>query len=403
MMSLKVSALIYLLSFAMLVLKSPNADNDTELDLYAQSAVLMDADSGRILYGKNESEVMANASTTKILTCILALELGDMEAYVPVSSVAAKMPKVHLGMKTGQYFKLKDLLYSLMLESHNDSAVAIAEYLGGSVEGFAALMNEKAKSIGCENTYFITPNGLDAVEGEKFHSTTATDLSKLMSYCVIRSPKREEFMEICTRSNYSFQAYKQTEEGFVGNGRNYSCSNKNAFLSMMEGVLAGKTGFTNKAGYCYVAALSDDKRTFVVSLLACGWPNNKNYKWADTKKLFRYGLENFYYENIVTNVELPVLEVEGGIPYGRKEVPVYLCDNTKPYEVLLGKEDKVEVKVYLPRKVYAPVEKNERVGKMEYYLNGEVVKSCEIRTKAGVEEHSYLWSLKYIFRKWMIC
>lgn len=403
MMSLKVSALIYLLSFAMLVLKSPNADNDTELDLYAQSAVLMDADSGRILYGKNESEVMANASTTKILTCILALELGDMEAYVPVSSVAAKMPKVHLGMKTGQYFKLKDLLYSLMLESHNDSAVAIAEYLGGSVEGFAALMNEKAKSIGCENTYFITPNGLDAVEGEKFHSTTATDLSKLMSYCVLRSPKREEFMEICTRSNYSFQAYKQTEEGFVGTGRNYSCSNKNAFLSMMEGVLAGKTGFTNKAGYCYVAALSDDKRTFVVSLLACGWPNNKNYKWADTKKLFRYGLENFYYENIVTNVELPVLEVEGGIPYGRKEVPVYLCDNTKPYEVLLGKEDKVEVKVYLPRKVYAPVEKNERVGKMEYYLNGEVVKSCEIRTKAGVEEHSYLWSLKYIFRKWMIC
>lgn len=402
MISFKVNAVIYLLSLALLVFESPNADNNTELDLYARSAVLMDADSGRILYGKNENEIMANASTTKILTCILALELGDMEAYVPVSSVAAKMPKVHLGMRAGQYFKLKDLLYSLMLESHNDSAVAIAEYIGGSVEGFAALMNEKARSIGCENTYFITPNGLDAVDGERFHSTTATDLSKLMSYCVLRSPKKEEFLEICTRSNYSFQAYKQTEEGFVVSQGGYSCSNKNAFLTMMDGVLAGKTGFTNKAGYCYVAALEDDERTFVVSLLACGWPGNKNYKWADTKELFRYGLENFHYENIITNVELPVLEVEGGIPYGRTKLPVYLCDNTSPYEVLLCKEDKVEVKVYLPGKVFAPVEKNEKVGKMEYYLNGELIKVCEIRTKAGVEKHTFQWSLTYIFEKWLI-
>ncbi len=402
MMCFKMSMIAYVVSLTMLFYTSPESDNNTELDLYARSAVLMDADSGRILYGKNEDEIMANASTTKILTCILALELGDVNAYVPVSATAAKMPKVHLGMKEGQYFKLKDLLYSMMLESHNDSAVAIAEHIGGSVEGFAALMNEKAKSLGCINTYFITPNGLDAQDGEKFHSTTATDLSKLMSYCILQSPMKTEFLEICRQSSYSFSDYKKTDDGFVMTGRTYSCSNKNAFLNMMDGVLAGKTGFTNRAGYCYVAALSNDERTFVVSLLACGWPNNKNYKWADTKELFLYGLENFHYENIVTNVQLPVLKVEGGIPYGLKELPVYLCDNTEPYEVLLGKEDKVEVKVYLPRKVTAPVDTNEKVGKMEYYLNGEVVKTCEIRTKAGVEEHTYLWSLEYIFRNWAI-
>ena len=397
----KVSAITYLVSLALILCQSPKEDNNTELDLYARSAVLMDADSGRILYGKNEGEIMANASTTKILTCILALELGDVNTYAEVSERAANMPKVHLGMRKGQYFRLEDLLYSLILESHNDSAVVIAECIAGSVEEFAVLMNEKAKSIGCDNTYFITPNGLDAVEGDKFHSTTATDLSKIMSYCILESPKSEEFMNICQTSSYRFSDYKQTETGFVQTGRVYGCNNKNAFLTMMDGVLAGKTGFTGEAGYCYVAALENNNRVFVVSLLACGWPNNKNYKWADTKELFRYGLDNFWYENIVTEVELSTLRVENGVPYGLNELPLYICDNTEPFEVLICEEDKVEVKVYLPKRLYAPVEKDEKVGKMEYYLNGEVVKTCEIRTKASVEEHSFLWSLEYVFEKWI--
>ena len=398
----KVSAITYLVSLAMLLCQSPKEDNDTELDLYARSAVLMDADSGRILYGKNEDEIMANASTTKILTCILALELGDMNSYAEVSERAAKMPKVHLGMRKGQYFKLEDLLYSLMLESHNDSAVVIAEHIAGSVEAFSALMNEKAKSIGCENTYFITPNGLDEVDGERFHSTTATDLAKIMSYCILESPKCEAFMAICQTENYQFSDYKQIENGFARAGRTYGCSNKNSFLTMMDGVLAGKTGFTGKAGYCYVAALENEKRVFVVSLLACGWPNNKNYKWADSKELFRYGLDNFQYENIVTEVELPTLQIKGGIPYGLKELPVYVCDNTEAFEVLVCEDDKVEVKVYLPKSIQAPVEREEKVGKMEYYLNGEVVKRCEIRSKATVEKHSYGWSLEYVFGKWLL-
>ena len=119
-------------------------DAETKLNLYAQSAVLMDADSGRVLYGKNEDQIMAMASTTKIMTCIVALENSNTEDFVEVSSYAAKMPKVHLSMQSGEYYKLKDLLYSLMLESHNDSAVAIAEHVGGSVEGFAKMMNQKA-------------------------------------------------------------------------------------------------------------------------------------------------------------------------------------------------------------------------------------------------------------------
>ncbi|MDE7276814.1 MAG: D-alanyl-D-alanine carboxypeptidase, partial [Lachnospiraceae bacterium] len=112
-----------------------------QLQLYAQAAVLMDADSGRVLYGKNENEVLPMASTTKIMTCILALEYGNPDDIVEVSAYAASMPKVKLYMQEGEKYRLEDLLYSLMLESHNDSAVAIAEAVGGSVEEFAVMMN----------------------------------------------------------------------------------------------------------------------------------------------------------------------------------------------------------------------------------------------------------------------
>ena len=132
-----------------------------ELSLYALSAVLMDGDTGRILYEKDGEVFRSMASTTKIMTCILALENGNPKDICTVSETAAAQPKVRLGARKGTQFYLKDLLYSLMLESHNDSAVVIAEQIGGSVEGFSAMMNEKAKQLGCKNTCFLTPNGLD--------------------------------------------------------------------------------------------------------------------------------------------------------------------------------------------------------------------------------------------------
>lgn len=209
--------------------------------LYATSAVLMDADSGRVLYGKNEDEPMAMASTTKIMTCILILEEVKLEDTVQVSAYAASMPKVKLYIKKGESYQVKDLLYSLMLESHNDSAVALAEYLGSrylpgeakekvisehtteeskqAVAAFAALMNQKAKEIGCENSYFITPNGLDATEtitgaGESVsqeHHTTAQDLAKVMSYCIVQSEKKMIFWKSQERE---VMASRQMAEAF---------------------------------------------------------------------------------------------------------------------------------------------------------------------------------------------
>ena len=166
--------------------------------LYALSAVLMDGDSGRVLFEKNGEEQRPMASTTKIMTCILVLESGRQEETARTSSYAASMPEVHMGAGEGESYKVRDLLYGLMLESYNDAAVILAEHVGGSTQDFAGMMNEKAWEIGCENTWFITPNGLDAQEetkeGVKAHSTTAEDLARILRYCIRDSPAREEFL-----------------------------------------------------------------------------------------------------------------------------------------------------------------------------------------------------------------
>ena len=279
-------------------------DEITASQLYAQSAVLMDADSGRILFAKNGQEERAMASTTKIMTCILALENGDLSEEITVSAEAASQPAVRLGMREGQRFRLNDLLYSLMLESHNDSAVAVAECVGGTVEGFAAMMNRKAMELGCSDTYFITPNGLDAEDETGKHHTTAADLARIMKYCIMDSEKKDAFLEITRTESYQFSDCD-------GSG-SYSCSNHNSFLHMMEGALSGKTGFTADAGYCYVGALRRDDRTFIVALLACGWPNNKGYKWSDTRKLMDYALENYQYREFGTEEETVSVVVENG-------------------------------------------------------------------------------------------
>ena len=244
--------------------------------IHALSAVLLDGDSGRVLYEKEGECKRANASTTKIMTCILALENGKEDDIVTVSAYAASMPNVQLNIEEGEQYYLKDLLYSLMLESHNDSAVAIAEHIGGSVEGFSALMNEKAKELGCSNTCFLTPNGLDASVGEDTHGTTAHDLALIMRYCSWQSPRAERFLEITQTNAYSFTSLTEQADGSMIPGtRNFSCTNHNAYLSQNPDCLSGKTGFTADAGYCYVTSLSSDGRKFVIALLASGWPNNK--------------------------------------------------------------------------------------------------------------------------------
>lgn len=362
--------------------------------LYAKAAVLMDADSGRVLYEKNGFEVMAMASTTKIMTCIICLEEGNLEDVVITSELAANQPKVHLGMKKGEKFILKDLLYSLMLESHNDSAVAIAEHVAGSVEQFADKMNDKAKELGCKDTHFITPNGLDEVDEIGIHGTTAKDLATIMSYCIKKSEKKEKFLKITQTKEYNFSN--------VDNNRNFHCTNHNSFLNMMDGAISGKTGFTGKAGYCYVGAVERDGRCFVVALLACGWPNNKNYKWKDTKTLMEYGVNHYTYQNVIEDIKLPKVTVMDGIPdsenlfdEGKVHLEVYM-DEDESLEMLLRKDEKVDVKVNYEEVLRAPIQEKEQVGEVNYFLNGEPVKSYPIVVSESVDKKDITWFFEKI-------
>lgn len=410
--------------FVLLCFAKEEEDVEKNLNLYAGAAVLMDADSGRVLYGKNEDQVMPMASTTKIMTCIVALENGNLDDFVEVSSYAAGMPKVHLSMQTGEYYKLGDLLYSLMLESHNDSAVAIAEHVGGSVEGFAKLMNQKARDLGCFDTYFITPNGLDATVNEtgKIHSTTAKDLARIMSYCINTSEKREQFLEITRTSSYGFSNYvKNKESGEMTNGSRYfSCNNHNAFLAMMDGALSGKTGFTSKAGYCYVGALKRDGKTFVVALLACGWPNNKTYKWSDTRILMNYGLENYEYhsfsEKEIDEKKLSPLLVEDGqtdeigekaytkikVWKGKEEsygsVDHVDGNDHKGTEegLLLRKDEQFEVTYDIKKKLTAPVEEGTVVGKIQYRVGDTVYRTEMVVTEDTVSRIDLNWCMQKV-------
>lgn len=394
-----------------------DAEGGTNLQLYAQSAILMDAGSGRILYEKNGHEIRPMASTTKIMTCILALECGNPEDYVEVSSYAASMPKVKLGMRQGERYQLKDLLYSLMLESHNDSAVAIAEHIGGSVAEFAAMMNQKAGEIGCTDTFFITPNGLDAVAenslGEKrAHSTTAADLARIMSYCIMESPKKEDFLQITRTPSHQFSSWREEDGNTAPGGRSFYCNNHNAFLGMMEGALSGKTGFTANAGYCYVGALRRGERTYVVALLACGWPNNKTYKWSDTKELMNYGLDHFEYHPLsdvrIDGESLEPIPVEKGqgsrigeAVFANVEIASGKGDGG-PEGVLLSGDEEIEVRKEIRGLLQAPVQAGEEVGRISYLVDGEVYGTDCVVTKDEIRAIDFGWCLTKIMEGYML-
>lgn len=369
---------------------TPVAEEPAEL--YALSAVLMDGESGRVLYEKDGERPLANASTTKVLTCIVALENSLGDDYVQVSQNAASQPEVKLGLRKGEQYYLEDLLYSLMLKSHNDTAVAIAEHCGGSVEGFARMLNRKAKQIGCKNTYFITPNGLDAEDENGKHHTTAKDLALIMRYAI----KNETFLHIAQTRDYTFSE--------ITGKRTFSVHNANAFLDMRDGVLAGKTGYTSQAGYCYVCAWEKEGKTFIVSLLGCGWPNHKTYKWSDTEKLLDFGDYNYEYETYWKEPQTGKILVTDGVEDGQDiGTKIYLrgkCSVTaydREKEVLLKKGETVTCKIEIPQKVSAPVLKGEKLGRIAYYLDGKLIDFYPVYAEKSVEKISFKWYTEKVF------
>lgn len=399
-----------------------------ENELFSQAVVLMDAVSGRVLYGKNEDLVLAMASTTKIMTCITALEYGNEEDIVTASAYASAQPKVKLYLTKGEQVRLGDLLYSLMLESHNDTAVAIAEHIGAGLLGmentpeavikrtdreskeavaaFIALMNEKARELQCYKTWFITPNGLDAaeifsseegIEQERFHGATAKELARIMSYCILQSPCKEAFLKITGTYSYDFTNIERT--------RSFVCQNHNAFLNMMHGAISGKTGYTGRAGYCYVGALERDGRYYVVASLNSGAYGgaNKTRKWQDTKKLMEYGIAYYTYQVVYEGKYTPKPVV---VEQAQPLLDDFFSTRTAQTEVAGNKEvtflkadwEKAEVKIEQQSVLEAPVRAGQIIGSVEVTLNGQTEEHFDIICTEDVQRVTFWDYLRYVFR-----
>jgi len=242
----------------------------------ARDVVLMDQKTGRVLYGKNIHQSEKIASITKIMTAILAIESGKMKKTVTVSWNAVRTEGSSIYLKAGQKIKLEDLVYGLMLRSGNDAANAIGEAVGGSVEGFVYLMNEKAKEIGMKDTYFSNPSGLD--EKGKEHYSSAYDMALLTRYAM----HNPIYQKIAGTKMYKSESW------------DYSWKNKNKLLtSMYKFSTGGKTGFTKKAGRTLVSTASKDNMNLIVVTL------NAPSDWQDHIQLFDYGFENYPQTNVL--------------------------------------------------------------------------------------------------------
>ena len=365
-----------------------------DLNLYAKSAVLTDEDTGRILYGKDAGTPMANASTTKIMTCLLAIESGKIQDTVTFSEHACSMPKVRLGCPTGTQFVLEDLLYSLMLESHNDTAAAIAEHVAGSVEAFADLMNERAAEFGCQNTHFVTPNGLDRSDKKGEHQTTAYDLSLIMAACI----QNDKFLEITETASKTISSIDGTFQAAL--------NNHNALLSMLDGVISGKTGFTAKAGYCYVGAYRQNDRTYTFALLACGWPNHKNYKWEDSKALISYGNDHYENRTILKEEEHQTIDLNRTMvkTFGKNH---YYFTNTLSvtkeacaFQILVSENDEITMNPQGQKELSFPVTEGDVVATEEILWNGLPVQTRRILADETLFASDYPWCLWEILLKW---
>jgi D-alanyl-D-alanine carboxypeptidase (penicillin-binding protein 5/6) len=262
-------------------------------------------------------------------------------------------------------------------------------------------MNEKAAELGCTDTHFVTPNGLDNEDEGGEHHTTARDLCRIMSYCAWDSPASEQFLALTQTRSHSFNSL---------DGTGYAVSNKNAFLDMMDGVITGKTGYTSKAGYCYVAALEEGGRHFVIALLACGWPNNRTWRWSDAKTLFSYGIDNFHlYQGSEDGIALDALPVGGGYRDGvlaewgvRTALPLAVEGNTSGLTFLKADWEEVTVQKNVVKTVQLPVQAGDVLGTVSYGIAGEILYTYDICAAEAVFRWDFPAFLKAVLKEFIL-
>lgn len=344
----------------------------------AQSAILIEAESGKVLYSKNAEKRMPMASTTKIMTAILAIECGislDTVIKIPKDAVGIEGSSIYL--KEGEEISFESLIYGLLLCSANDAAVALAITVGGSLVHFVDLMNQKAASLGLCNTHFENPHGLH----DENHFTTAHDLALLMAYCV----KNPIFLNISGCEKKIFASSDNMSRVMI---------NHNRLLRSYSGVIAGKTGYTKASGRCLVScAERDGLRLIAVTLNA---PND----WQDHTNLFDFGFESYRI------IRLDCVYITLPVASGSKNELVASADGTSLF--LPKSSEEISVQINAPRFVFAPVNKGDKVGEVVYKCQGKTILTLPLLATETIMAKKYKFNpfsylidlIKGFFTKW---
>ena len=351
-----------------------SSSNTDEPILNSRIAVAYDRKSGMVLWGKDENKRSAMASTTKIMTSLVLIENANLDETVTISAKAAGTGGSRLGLKKGDKITVRDLLYGLMLKSGNDAAVAIAETVGGNVEGFADLMNDKAKELGLENTHYVTPHGLDDPE----HYTTAYELAKLTDYAL----NNTTFASVVNTKNYTVTI----------NGYPKAISNTNELLGYLQGVNGVKTGFTNNAGRCLVTSINRDGFEIITVVLQA---DTKKDRTSDSMKLIEYIYTNYELINIKDIVDEKFAKWNS---LNRDRIEINKCKNNNmelyiteldndviPVKKL--EKDKVDIEINSIYFFEAPVEKDKIIGSIKVKVNNNVIDVLEIKNKNEIEKN----------------
>lgn len=328
--------------------------NANALSVSAKSAIVINADTGEVIWSHNATERLPMASTTKIMTGLLLCESGDLEREITVTAEMLRVEGSSMGLLAGDRVTLHDLLYGLMLASGNDAANVIAFTLGNTVDGFVQMMNEKAKALGLRNTEFETPSGLD---GDR-HFTTAADLAELTRIALQNPVFAKAVSTSSAVLNYGNPPYKRT------------VTNHNKLLKNFDGAIGVKTGFTKKAGRCLVSAAQRDGKTVIAVTL------NAPDDWNDHRNMLEYGLRS------VQPIELKTDRDCYNIPViGSKEI---INIEVEPFAINVLDNTGFDVKVYLPQFVYAPIKADEPLGRVEYLKDGKVMRTEMICAEADI-------------------
>lgn len=323
--------------------KPSNENTSKSLVVDARCAIALDSKTKIVLYEKNSYELVPMASTTKIMTALVALKYGDLDKKIEISEKAAGIRGSIVGYKKGEKISLKELLFGLMLRSGNDAAIAIAEGISGSVEEFAKLMNEYAGEIGVINTHFQTPHGLDKDE----HYTTAYDLAIVTA----KAQENKLFNEIVSSRDVDGKAY-----GFTR-----SFHNINKILWEMPEATGVKTGFTGKAGKCLVTSAKVQNNDVIVVVLNC------TPRWKETKRIYEYVNKNYQFKKMFSKGD-----TVGEVALDKGTIKLQCPD-----DITIPTKNEVEynVKVIKPEKVTSSIYKGDKVGTISIYADGQKIYS----------------------------